>query len=195
MTIFYLGIDEKIYALDSTEEVTKNLKGSLSSSLVEDGNFSSDNYVNNPVTFSFNGIISDIKTLDNDFQKTTKEYLDQINKAFVDKLSIKVYYSNIQFAEDSCYFTSFSHTQNNVHGKSISGNSFEVSFTLQKVRYGQQAQIVSKPSAAISKSVQEKQEKNSTTKKPNESVNDAIVAGARTKAEGQALLERGLNGS
>lgn len=195
MTIFYLEIDNDIYALDSTESIQKSLKGKLSQALVEDGNYSSDNYVNEPITFNFSGVVTDVKKLQDDFQKTPKEYLDKINSAFTGKKSVEVYYSDIQLPEDSCYFTSFTHTQSLQHGSNGGHNSFEVSFSLQKVRYAAGARITSRPSEAVARSVQEKTEKGTTTKTPSDRVNDDIVDAQKNISQGGQLISRGFNGS
>lgn len=195
MSIFYLEIENQFYALDSTESVQKSLKGSLSNSKVEDGAFSSDNYVTNPITFSFSGIITDIKTTDTSLFKDPKVYLDQINRAFNLKLPIKIYYSDIQLPSDNCYFTSFSHTQDSTFGRNQSHNSFQVNFTLQEVRYGRGARITSRPSEALSRSLQKKTEKEATTKEPSKNLNDTIVAAQKNISEGRQLREKGTSGN
>ncbi len=153
--------------MNATTDITRNSSGTLSSSLVEDGNYSSDNYVVKPVTISFTGLITDISTFDDtNFHKNTDQYLNGLKSAQIQKIPIKVFYSDKQAPDSNCYFTSFSHTQNSEVGRHKGGsNAFNVNFTLQKTRFAAGARSVARPSIAVAKSTTSKSSKKSATTK------------------------------
>lgn len=167
MSIFYLEVDGRIYAMNATTDITRNSSGTLSSSLVEDGNYSSDNYVVKPVTISFTGLITDISTFDDtNFHKTTEQYLNGLKSAQIQKIPIKVFYSDKQPPDSNCFFTSFSHSQDSTVGRHKGGsNAFNVNFTLQKTRFAAGARAVARPSLAVAKSTTAKSSKKSATTK------------------------------
>lgn len=195
MTIFYLEVGDDIYAMDSTTSISRSSPASLSNSLVEDGNYSSDNYVIKPVTINFSGVITDIKLFNAErLVKSPKEYLNGLKKAQLDKTPIKVYYSDIQLPDDNCYFTSFNHRQEGDHGRVGELNSFQVDFTLQKVRFAQGARKVARPSAAVSSVISQKTKKNAATKELSETNNDLRVEGAKDVARGLQLQQQSKEG-
>jgi len=178
MSIFYLEVDGDFYAMNATTSISRNSDGSLSNSLVEDGNYSSDNYITRPVVLSFSGMITDISTFGdsdpnkksiNKFDKKPKEYLDSLKLAQINKSPITVHYSDIQSPDTNCYFTSFNHKQDNITGRAGEGlNAFKVNFTLQKVRFAAGAKAVARPSSVVSGSVTTKAKKSSSTSKVTE---------------------------
>jgi len=195
MSIFYLEVEGgTIYAMNATTSIKRQSQGVLSNSLVEDGNYSADNYVIKPVTLTFSGIITDISTFSGtNFDIDPEQYLDGLKRIQVNKTPIKVIYSDIQAPDSNCYFTSFTHTQTGVNGRSSGGaNSFKVDFTLQQTRFARGATLTSKPSGVLSSQLAAKAEKNSTTKGLNPSVNDTAVAGAKDVARGKALVAQSL---
>jgi len=165
MSIFYLEVDGDFYAMNATTSISRSSDGSLSNSLVEDGNYSSDNYVTRPIVLSFSGMITDISTFSgSEFDKKPKEYLSNLKSAQISKTPITVHYSDIQAPDTNCYFTSFNHKQDNVTGRAGKGlNAFKVNFTLQKVRFAAGATSVAKPSSVVAKSVATKSKKSSST--------------------------------
>tara|TARA_R110000737_G_scaffold84802_2_gene117293 strand:- start:1609 stop:2199 length:591 start_codon:yes stop_codon:yes gene_type:complete len=165
MSIFYLEVAGDFYAMNATTSISRSSDGSLSNSLVEDGNYSSDNYVTRPVTLSFSGLITDISTFSGSkFDKKPKEYLNDLKSAQISKTPITVHYSDIQAPDSNCYFTSFNHKQDNVTGRAGEGlNAFRVSFTLQKVRFAAGARAVAKPSTVVASSVASKSKKSTST--------------------------------
>jgi len=170
MPIFYLEVDGDFYAMNATTSISRNSDGSLSNSLVEDGNYSSDNYTTRPVVLSFSGMITDISTFSgSQFDKKPKEYLSNLKLAQINKTPITVHYSDIQSPDTNCYFTSFNHKQDNITGRAGDGlNSFKVNFTLQKVRFAAGAKAVARPSSIVSGSVTTKAKKSSSTSKVTE---------------------------
>lgn len=196
MSIFYLQSENDIYVLNATTKVTRSSPASLSNSIVEDGGFSSDNYVLRPVTVSFSGIITDISTFrGTSYDKGTEEYLKGLKQIQIDKKPLTVHYSDNQPPDVNCFFTNFMHTQDSENGRVKGGiNSFKVDFTLQKVRYGLGAQSVARPSSVLSESVQPKTKKNSTTKSVPTGLNPDIVAGAKAIEEANRLQRSATQG-
>lgn len=168
MSIFYLEVGDEFYTMNATTSITRTSTGQLSDSLQEDGNYSADNYVVRPVTLNFSGIITSIKNsfdINRKAPKTPKEYLDGLKSAQINKLPITVHYSDIQAPDSNCYFTSFSHTQDSTFGNYGNGqNSFQVKFSLSKVRFAKGATIVARPAGVLSNKVGQVSEKSTTTK-------------------------------
>ena len=195
MSIFYLEVAGDFYAMNATTSISRSSDGSLSNSLVEDGNYSSDNYVTRPVTLSFSGLITDISTFSGSkFDKKPKEYLNDLKSVQISKTPITVHYSDIQAPDSNCYFTSFNHKQDNVTGRAGEGlNAFRVSFTLQKVRFAAGARAVAKPSSVVASSVASKTEKSSSTSKVTEEQELTwSEKGAITIARGIATIANAL---
>lgn len=165
MSAFYLEAGGELYAMNATEKISRRVTGSLSNSLVEDGRYSSDNYLVKQTILSFSGIITDIKSFDDNTNRTCEGYLNGLKRHMQNKTPISVHYSNIQPPDANCFFTSFSHSQDKENGNSGTLNSFKVNFTLQKIRLAKGARVVPKPSAILAEKVSRKENKNSTTKK------------------------------
>jgi len=178
MGVFYLQVENEIWELDSTSDVTQSLKGSLSSSRVEDGRVSSDNYVTDPVTVTFSGIISDVKSLTSNtivvgsgVKKNTEDYLRTLKEVYRQKKPISVSFSSqSEFLKD-CFFTSLDISQsvkNGVHYNPELGftSSYSLRFSLQQVRYAKSAEVVRAPDEALSEALAAERERNASTTDP-----------------------------
>lgn len=168
MAIFYLQVDDQIWEMDSTSSVTESRRGSLSSSRVEDGGVSSDNYVTDPVEINFSGVITDIKSLsvEGDQPRSTRDYLAQLKQVWLNKTPIRVSHNAESPLLDNCYFTSFSSSQNPRNGVNTSSgtplSSFKVSFSLQQVRTAKRAVEVSAPSKELTDALSPEQERDAS---------------------------------
>jgi hypothetical protein len=177
MGYFYIQVEKDIWEMDSTSSVAKTMTGTLSSSRVEDGSVSSDNYVINPVVLSFDGIISDIKSASSQppnqeetSPKLTRQYLAELEDLYRNKTPLKAAF-NAQSPElEDCFFTTFKVSQDSAHGSRAVGDvvrsSYRVAFTLQQVRFGETARIVAAPSEAVDDAMSAQEDKNSSTLNP-----------------------------
>lgn len=178
MGVFYLQVNDEIWEMDSTSSVSQNIKGTLSSSRVEDGQVSSDNYVTDPITVTFSGVISDIKALTNNnrafnqqvSRRSTNDYLQTLKRVYKSKQPIGVSFSAENDFLDNCFFTSLNITQDQRHGVLYNDGTFKgsyrLNFTLQQVRLARRAEDVSAPSQAISDDIAAKSERDASVTDP-----------------------------
>ena len=177
MGAFYIQVEDNIWELDSTSSVTKNLSGSLSNSRVEDGSLSSDNYVTNAIRLSFSGVITDVKSLNidpdsaaNPNSKSTKEYLNQLELVYKNKIPFNISYSEDMPPLENCFFTSFGVTQDATNGTAYAldgyRSSYKVTFSVQQVRFATRAASATVPADTLKDVLSETKEKDSSTYDP-----------------------------
>jgi hypothetical protein len=177
MAIYFISatVDnvEYIYALDATETSSVNSSGQLSTHKLESGDYASDNYRNNPSTISLRGVISDVyvgNNISEDDRKTTKEYIEGLEKLKNDRIPFTVHYASDLTPKYPCFFNKLTYSQNKELGFSgssgdgLSINAYKVSMQITETRIGRTSSITTGKASAFIDPTQDKQEASSPTK-------------------------------
>lgn len=173
--------EDVFYFLDSTSQVTTSFPAKLSQNPLANGKTVADNYVVEPVTLTYAGRITDIKSANPaEGTKTTKQYLDGLNNIMRSGRPVSALYHVGRPEAENCFFTSLETTQDNVNGyvgaSSLDGqpvNSYKVSFTLQQALYARGAQVAAVPAGEFSSAFQAKMKSSATTQEVGEE-NDLV---------------------
>lgn len=176
--------EDVFYFLDSTSQVTASFPASLSRNPLANGKTVADNYIVEPVTLTYTGKITDIKSANPaEGTKTTKQYLDGLNNIMRSGRPVSALYHVGRPEAENCFFTSLETTQDNVNGyigaSSLDGqpvNSYKISFTLQQALYARGAQVAAVPATEFSSAFQEKVKSSASTAEVGE-VSQLIVDG------------------
>jgi len=166
LSIYYIefssGGSKSIFSFDSTSKITLNDSGSATSFPLESGEEVSDHYVNNNVTVSFNGRISDIKrrniARESDIYKTTQEFISQLRQLKHAAIPFKVYMGANLAPVDNCVFESLEINQDAQNGTRVVNkerqvSSFQISFTAKQIRFASKTSSVRSPADIIAKTV------------------------------------------
>lgn len=175
--------EDVFYFLDSTSQVTASFPAKLSQNPLANGKTVADNYTVDPVTLTYAGKITDIKSANPaEGTKTTKQYLDGLNNIMRSGRPVSALYHVGRPEAENCFFTSLEVTQDNVNGyvgaSSLDGqpvNSYKISFTLQQALYARGAQVAAVPATEFSSAFQEKIKSSATTQEVGET-NDLITS-------------------
>lgn len=108
MATFYIKDGNDVFELSATTDVAISYNGSPTRFKVEDGSTISDHYVVENATCSFNGVITDIVSLNNKDTstiKSSKEYIEGLRRIQLAKRTFTVFVDNKLQPFDSCVFT------------------------------------------------------------------------------------------
>lgn len=108
MATFYIKDGNDVFELSATTDVAISYNGSPTRFKVEDGSTVTDHYVVENATCSFNGVITDIVSLNNkdtSTLKSSKEYIEGLRRIQLAKRTFTVFVDNKLQPFDSCVFT------------------------------------------------------------------------------------------
>lgn len=160
----------ELYAFDSTATIRVSQTGTATSFPVEGGEDVSDHYVNNNTTISFDGIISDVKSIRREasekYNKSTATFIRGLEALKKSKTPFKIHISNTLDAIDTCVFENLQFEQNKTQGNSGGINAFRISFSAKQIRFAERAQAVSVRAPVIKNDVAIEAEKSDDKKEP-----------------------------
>lgn len=194
--------EDVFYFLDSTSQVKASFPAKLSQNPLANGQTAADNYVIDPVTLTYSGRITDIKSANPaEGTKTTKQYIDGLNNIRRSGRPVAALYHVGRPEAENCFFVTLETTQDSVNGyigtSSEDGqtvNSYKINFTLQQALYARGAQVAAVPATEFSSSFQEKVKSSATTQQAAGEVSDLIVSGETNKWLAQYAGERARSG-
>lgn len=172
MSIYYITtLDGDIFQLDASLNVSVNDPATLTSYKTQSGEDEADHYINENITVSVSGRISDVKSTKilEDRSKTTDEFITGL-KAL--KKSKKRFF--FTWREDrreggstyqlgNCWFTNLTFSQGSIAGFTGSKHSYEVSMDIKQSRVGQKAIVVIEQADFIQDTTSEKKNGRSGT--------------------------------
>lgn len=136
MATFYIKDGNDVYELSATTDVTVTFSGSPTRFKVEDGSTVTDHYVVDNTTCSFDGVITDIVSLNNkDSVKTSKEYIEGLRRIQVAKRTFTVFVDNKLQPFDNCLFTQIGIVKTATEG--LSG--WRVTLAFEQIRIAERA--------------------------------------------------------
>lgn len=201
MSVYYIKArmssgEDVFYFLDSTSRVRTSFPARLSSNPIANGETVADNYTTEPVTITYTGRITDIKSTSAEAStKTTKEYIDGLTSIMRTGTPVSALAQVGRPEFENCFFTALDIEQNNFTGyagnSNLDGqpvNAYSIDFTLQQILYATGAQVTVAPSTDFQRAFQEKQKASSTTKQPPEMQQD-IVDGFANRERARLILE------
>jgi hypothetical protein len=144
MSIYYI-IDEDgvIYALDATTQVAYTETGVATDNVIESGDSASDHFVNKPLTISFQGVISDTKSVSSSEinSKTPEDYINGLRSLKQSKRFVSFFYGEKLGRISNCLITQLLITQNRRNGSFNGIDSFSIKCSLKQVRIAQRALV------------------------------------------------------
>lgn len=150
MSIYYISTsDGTIYELDATLNVNYRETAVVTDNVVESGESVADHCYNKPVTFSLNGVITDIKSVSsgNENAKSTKEFIDGLKSVLYSKQTFTFHFGEKVGSFSNCMFESLDIGQDSTHGNVKDVDSFSVSASIKQLRLAQRAALV--PSRSV----------------------------------------------
>lgn len=180
MTIYYIEYEidsqQKLFSFDSTSEIVLSDSGSVTSYRVETTESVSDHYVNNNVTVSLTGRISDIKSLtkredDTNTYNSTQQFISELRALKHRAIPFKVYLGSNFGSVEKCVFESLEISQGGSNGtrvisKTKEVSAFRISFTAKQIRFGKRATSVAQPDPVIAPTVEPERPKAGQTQEP-----------------------------
>jgi hypothetical protein len=137
MATFYIKDGNDVFELSATTDVTITYTGAPTRFKVEDGSTVSDHYVVDNATCSFDGVITDIVSLNNpDTVKTSKEYIEGLRRIQLAKRTFTVFADNKLQPFDDCVFTQIGIVKSAMEG--LSG--WRVSLAFEQIRIAERAE-------------------------------------------------------
>lgn len=168
MSIYFLENPSTgaVYELDATKEIVYSERGTLTSNIVESGSELSDHYINNPVSFNLEGVISDTKSSgsSNPNTRSTRDFLEGLRSIKRNKVPFILYYGEKVGSFKNCFFETLDITQNSTHGNVQETDSFEIRAVIKQVRLGNSASIVPSRDIIAQDSYQDKTQGSGSTK-------------------------------
>lgn len=142
MSVYYIEakVDSAtvLYTLDATTDIAYSLVSSISSHPVENGSNISDNIFNQNKTVSFSGFISDVKSITNQTNMPTKDYIEGLEKIRDEKILFTLYFSSNLAPLPNCFFESVDIEQGGDQGSIETDtsliNSFKVKLAIKQLR-------------------------------------------------------------
>lgn len=138
MATFYIKDGNDVFELSATTDVAISYNGSPTRFKVEDGSTISDHYVVENATCSFNGVITDIVSLNNKDTsniKSSKEYIEGLRRIQLAKRTFTVFVDNKLQPFDSCVFTEIGLVKTAMEG--LSG--WAVTLGFEQIRIAERA--------------------------------------------------------
>jgi hypothetical protein len=136
MTVFYIKDGNDVYELSATTDVSVQYSGTPTRFKVEDGSTITDHYTVENAIASFNGVITDIISLNNiDPTKTPKEYLEGLRRLQQAKRPFTVFVDDKLQPFDNCLFTNIGFDKSLSEG--LSG--WRVSLSFEQIRISDRA--------------------------------------------------------
>lgn len=143
MSLFYFtDSGGNYYELSSTTRITVSENARATTNPVESGKAITDNYVLEPRTISFSGIITNIRVIGQkaDRVKPVDQWINDIRQLRIKKELIDVYIDSLDIIQ-GCLITSFDIDKTKEHGNSGWG----CSFTMQEILVSDRARLVDIP--------------------------------------------------
>jgi hypothetical protein len=136
MAVFYIKDGNDVYELSATTDVSVQYSGTPTRFKVEDGSTITDHYTVENAIASFNGVITDIVSLNNiDPTKTPKEYLEGLRRLQQAKRPFTVFVDDKLQPFDNCLFTNIGFDKSLSEG--LSG--WRVSLSFEQIRISDRA--------------------------------------------------------
>lgn len=138
MATFYIKDGNDVFELSATTDVAINYAGSPTRFKVEDGSTITDHYVVENATCSFNGVITDIVSLNNRDTsniKSSKEYIEGLRRIQLAKRTFTVFVDNKLQPFDNCVFTEIGLVKTAMEG--LSG--WAVTLGFEQIRIAERA--------------------------------------------------------
>ena len=138
-------------AFDSTSSVTRSANDILTKNIVETGKEVADNYITAGQVISFAGVITDIKSATGANDKSTAQFLSDLQRLRLSKKPFDIICGDLADVFNigglgnfnlirNCFFKNFSVNQNTTHGiGNQRSKSYNVTFTAQETRFGSRA--------------------------------------------------------
>lgn len=172
MSIYYISTaGGVVYELDATTDISYQESGTITNNIIETGESVADHYINNPVTISFNGSISDIKSLSasNPNAKSTEDYINGLRNLKTNKETFSFHFGEKIGIFSDCLFESLDISQNQSRGNVGEIDSFDISATIKQVRIAQRARLITVREAGITTDNYQNQVKGTgTTEEPGQ---------------------------
>lgn len=138
MATFYIKDGNDVFELSATTDVAISYNGSPTRFKVEDGSTITDHYVVENATCSFNGVITDIVSLNNKDTsniKSSKEYIEGLRRIQLAKRPFTVFVDNKLQPFDNCLFTEIGLVKTAMEG--LSG--WAVTLGFEQIRIAERA--------------------------------------------------------
>lgn len=140
-----------IYTLDSTTQGSIRFSGKATDKPLQDGTSASDHYVNLPTTISFNGVISDAKTLYLSGQETTLSLIEKLKQ--LKESGRPFIFEGVKDSAlviSNCVFDSLVIENDQTHGRVTFDNgveiySFRISCEIKQLKRARRGRVVSEP--------------------------------------------------
>lgn len=189
MSVYYIEAKVKdsivLYTLDATTDIAYSLVSSISSHPVEEGSNISDNIFNQNKTVSFSGYISDVKSITNQTNMPTKDYIEGLEKIRDEKILFILYFSSNLAPLTNCFFESVDIEQGGDTGSIETDtfliNSYKVKLAIKQLRL---------VDAAVKSIITSDELANQTTTEEN---TPGATNFADPSSTDESLLDRGLD--
>lgn len=142
------------YDLDATLQGEVSLSGKITEKPLSDGNTAADHYVNSPVSISFSGVITDVKSFYNTGATRVQDWIKLLSdlKQSGRSFTVQAADGSGMFFED-CLFESITFSNDKIHGVVEGGSegsgqiySYNVSFSIKQLKRARRGRLVSEPS-------------------------------------------------
>ena len=139
---YYIQAGSTIYELDATTSISQDQKGTPTNNVVESGAALTDHYVNNPVSFSMEGVISDVKSISASSNRSTQDFIQGLTKIKNNKELFTFFFGLDVGAYENCVFTSLTISQDKKNGVARgSTSSYRIRATIQQIRLARKVRI------------------------------------------------------
>ena len=157
MAIHYIFVRDPytVIALDATRSINFSDKGKSSDFPISTGESVQDNYVNMPVTVSFEGVISSTKSFTSSDNLSPDDYIRLLRGVKASRIPFDIRWHPLDDSLTNCMFTTldFKQSKDNGFNPETGDNSLSVSFSVKRVRFAQSVETTVEVSPAVSDEV------------------------------------------
>lgn len=140
MSVFYIDTSEGVFELTSTSSIRVVESSRATDHPIEDGERATDNIVNENLSVTFDGVISDIKRIstdEEDNQRSVEDFILSLRKVRNNKELFTLYYDDREFGvAENCLITNVQYER-----QAREGRGYKVNLSFKQLRVVEQANV------------------------------------------------------